>query len=349
MIVPVLTLPTNFSELTEADQIAFSDAVKRAGLLGRVAVRVGPTADVSALERMLIAASGFCEIKIFPNAGSLDDDFAFSMLNAGASHILVSSLPEHSAVPSDRIQLDQNGVLNPQECDPERIAEEWKSGNDQHVDGTDEDALGELIANTLLKLLRSDRPDGLWPTVIVDRLGITLGLAYSNEESLRTAIKQRVGCYWSRSRNELWIKGATSGATQELVDIRLDCDFDALRFKVEQGPPGFCHEQTHSCFGYERSFPEVISRLAERIDGADEKSFTRKLFNDPEMLRKKLLEEAGELSEAETRDDAAWEAADVLYFSLIAMMRNGAKMPDVYAELARRMNRVQRRKNKLEQ
>ena len=73
MIVPVLTLPTNFSELTEADQIAFSDAVKRAGLLGRVAVRVGPDADVSALERMLIAASGFCEIKIFPDAGSLDD------------------------------------------------------------------------------------------------------------------------------------------------------------------------------------------------------------------------------------------------------------------------------------
>jgi len=188
----------------------------------------------------------------------------------------------------------------------------------------------------------------MWPTVIVDRLGIALGLAYSNEESLRAAIDKRVGAYWSRSRNELWIKGATSGATQALIDLRLDCDFDTLRFKVEQGPPGFCHEQTHTCFGYERNFAEVLARLSERVKGADAASFTHKLFNDPEMLRKKLLEEAGELSEANTRDEAAWEAADVLYFSLIAMMRNGAEMHDVFAELARRMNRVQRRKNKLE-
>ena len=343
MIVPVLNFPTDLAE--------FNDSVKRAALLGRIAVRVDTATDVVALEKMLVATSGFCEIQIFPAAesGSFSDDFAFSMLNAGASHILVERLPDQSTIPADRIQLLENGVNNSKDCDPERVADQWKAGNDWHVDSSDETALGNLIANTLFQLLRSDRPDGLWPTVIVDRLGVTLGLAYSNEESLRTAINQRVGCYWSRSRNELWIKGATSGATQSLVDIRLDCDYDALRFKVDQGAPGFCHKETHSCFGYERSFPEVIARLTERIDGADAASFTRKLFNDPEMLRKKLLEEAGELAEAETRDDAAWEVADVLYFSMIAMMRNGAQMHEVFAELARRMNRVQRRKNKLEQ
>ena len=346
MIVPVLNFPTDPTE-----QNSFSDSIKRAALLGRAAVRMDSAADAEALEKTLVAASGFCEIQIFPAAdsGSFSDDFAFSMLNAGASHILVERLPDQSTIPPDRIQLLENGVNSSKDCDPERVADEWKAGNDWHVDGSDETALGDLIANTLFQLLSSDRPDGLWPTVIVDRLGVTLGLAYSNEESLRTAINQRVGCYWSRSRNELWIKGATSGATQSLVDIRLDCDYDAIRFKVDQGAPGFCHKETHSCFGYERSFPEVIARLTERIDGADAASFTRKLFNDPEMLRKKLLEEAGELSEAETSDDAAWEAADVLYFSMIAMMRNGAQMHEVFAELARRMNRVQRRKNKLEQ
>ena len=200
MIVPVLNFPTDLAE--------FSDSVKRAALLGRIAVRVDTATDVVALEKMLVATSGFCEIQIFPAAesGSFSDDFAFSMLNAGASHILVERLPDQSTIPADGIQLLENGVNNSKDCDPERVADQWKAGNDWHVDSSDETALGNLIANTLFQLLRSDRPDGLWPTVIVDRLGVTLGLAYSNEESLRTAINQRVGCYWSRSRNELWIK-----------------------------------------------------------------------------------------------------------------------------------------------
>ena len=142
MIVPVLTLPTNFHELTDADQVAFSDTVKQAGLLGRVAVRVGADANVGALEKLLIAASGFCEIKILPDSDSFTDDFAFSMLNAGASHILATRLPEQTSVPTDRIQHAQQGVLNPQDCDPEQVAEEWKSENDWHVDGTDEAELG---------------------------------------------------------------------------------------------------------------------------------------------------------------------------------------------------------------
>jgi len=120
---------------------------------------------------------------------------------------------------------------------------------------------------------------------------------------------------------------------------------------VTQDPPGFCHRNTHTCFGEERSIATVVQRLKERIDSPDAKSFTRKLANDAEMLQKKLLEEAGELAEANQGDDryeVAWEAADVMYFSLVAMLNNGVGLDEVYAELARRMNRIVRRKNKLE-
>jgi len=176
----------------------------------------------------------------------------------------------------------------------------------------------------------------------------SLGLAYSNEASLRDAITHRRGTYWSRSRNALWVKGATSGATQQLLGVRLDCDRDCLRFQVTQDAPGFCHLKTHTCFGSERSIEAVVQRLGERIASTDAKSFTRKLVRDPEMLRAKLLEEAQELSEAESEDEITWEAADVLYFTLVKMVGHGVPLEAVYHELARRMNRVVRRKNKLE-
>ena len=90
-----------------------------------------------------------------------------------------------------------------------------------------------------------------------------------------------------------------------------------------------------------------MQRLQQRISSSDEKSFTKTLVNDPKMLQAKLLEEAQELSIAESREDITWEAADVLYFSLVKMLGQGVTLEDVYQELARRMNRVVRRKNKL--
>ena len=94
-----------------------------------------------------------------------------------------------------------------------------------------------------------------------------------------------------------------------------------------------------------------MQRLVDRINDSDPKSFTRKLAGDAAMLETKLLEEAKELSDASQTDDdyeIAWEAADVLYFSLVAMLKNGVTLDRVYDELSRRMNRVVRRKNKLE-
>ena len=90
--------------------------------------------------------------------------------------------------------------------------------------------LGESVAASL----RSDRPDGLWPTVVSNERGQTLGLAYSNLESLSASIETGDAHYWSRSRGELWQKGLTSGATQTFHRLDLDCDSDALKFTVTQ-------------------------------------------------------------------------------------------------------------------
>ena len=91
-----------------------------------------------------------------------------------------------------------------------------------------------LITNSI----RTDRTDGLFPTVVTDEHRICLGLVYSNHESIEEAVKSGRGVYWSRSRNKLWIKGAESGDTQELVSIGWDCDADAIQFVVRQKGAG---------------------------------------------------------------------------------------------------------------
>ena len=87
-------------------------------------------------------------------------------------------------------------------------------------------------------ILRSDRPDGLFPTIVTDEHGVCLGLVYSNPDSIQTALQTGKGVYWSRSRDQLWIKGQESGDVQDLISIRWDCDADALQFIVRQHGDG---------------------------------------------------------------------------------------------------------------
>ena len=136
-----------------------------------------------------------------------------------------------------------------------------------------------------------------------------LGLCYSDLASLGAALEQGRGVYHSRTRG-LWVKGETSGATQELLGIDADCDRDTLRFTVRQQPPGFCHLDTRSCWGPDRGLGALARRLAERRTGAPPGSYTARLFADPELLGAKLREEAAELAEAETREHVVHEAAD---------------------------------------
>ena len=199
--------------------------------------------------------------------------------------------------------------------------------------------LGEAIAAPL----RTDRPDGLWPTVIVDERGVALGLAYSNLDSLKLAVQTRTGAYWSRSRGQLWVKGASSGATQELLAIDLDCDSDALRFTVRQREPGFCHLETWTCWGQTRGLGALERTLKARLRDAPTGSYTRRLLDDPVLLASKLLEEAGELNRASSPHEAAAEAADVLYFTLVSALKAGVDLATIEAELDRRALKVTRR------
>jgi phosphoribosyl-ATP pyrophosphohydrolase/phosphoribosyl-AMP cyclohydrolase len=198
------------------------------------------------------------------------------------------------------------------------------------------------LAEAFAAPLQSDRPDGLWPTVVVDERGTALGLCFSNLESLAAALERGQGVYHSRSRG-LWVKGETSGAVQELLAIDADCDRDALRFTVRQQPPGFCHLDTRTCWGPDRGLGALIRRLAERKVAAPAGSYTARLFADPDLLGAKLREEAAELAEAEAREHVVHEAADVLYFTLATLACHGVELAEVEAALDGRALKVTRR------
>ncbi len=198
------------------------------------------------------------------------------------------------------------------------------------------------LAEAFAAPLRSDRPDGLWPAVVVDERGIALGLCYSDLASLGAALDQGRGVYHSRTRG-LWVKGETSGATQELLRIDADCDRDALRFTVRQQPPGFCHQSTRTCWGPDQGLGALARRLAERRISAPPGSYTAKLLADPDLLGAKLREEAAELAEAQARAHVIDEAADVLYFTAATLARHGIDLGEVEATLDRRALKVTRR------
>jgi phosphoribosyl-AMP cyclohydrolase / phosphoribosyl-ATP pyrophosphohydrolase len=198
------------------------------------------------------------------------------------------------------------------------------------------------LADAICAPLSSDRPDGLWPTIVSDERGITLGLAYSDRASVAKAVETRRGVYRSRKRG-LWVKGESSGATQDLLRIDLDCDRDCLRFVVRQRGEGFCHRDTYTCFGPARGLAALERTLAERRQNAPHGSYSSRLFSDPALLASKLSEEARELNEATARDHTIAEAADVLYFALARLARDGIALSEVEAELDRRALKVSRR------
>lgn len=198
------------------------------------------------------------------------------------------------------------------------------------------------LADGIVAPMKSQRPDGLWPTVVVDELGKALGLAWSNEQSIREAVKQKRGVYHSRSRG-LWVKGESSGNAQELLGIALDCDRDALRFTVRQQGQGFCHLETRSCWGTDKGLDELLRTINARIASAPQGSYTKRLIDDASLLKSKLIEESQELAEAVTKEEVCHEAADVIYFAFTAMAKAGVSIEDVEAELTFRRRKVTRR------
>jgi len=225
---------------------------------------------------------------------------------------------------------------------PAEVAELDRLGADAQVGMalyTGKLPLGDAVAAPLAKPL----PGEVWPTVVCDEAGRTLGLVWSTRESLARAIAERRGIYWSRSRQALWVKGETSGNTQQLLRVDLDCDRDALRFTVRQAGVGFCHLDRRSCWESEFDLSDLERALADRMVRPVAGSGTARLLADPTLLAAKLREEADELALAESSQDVVRETADVFYMALVALVRGGGTLADVRAELARRHGAVSRR------
>jgi len=206
-------------------------------------------------------------------------------------------------------------------------------------------AYGLDTLSAYISCIRSDRPDGLFTTVVCDEHGVSLGLVYSNDVSIRAAVHEKKGIYWSRSRGGLWRKGDSSGMHQELLSVSLDCDGDALRFTVIQHgtPPSFCHLMTRTCWGDVHGLQHLQSILQARLVSAPAGSYTHRLFTDETLLLKKLVEEAQELAEAKTHDEVAGEAADLMYFLMTRCVAAGVSLRDIEKKLDYRSLKVTRR------
>ena len=198
------------------------------------------------------------------------------------------------------------------------------------------------LADAIAAPLTSDRADGLFPTVVTDERGRALGLAWSSRESLRQAIATRRGIYQSRRRG-IWTKGETSGATQDLLRVALDCDRDAIRFTVRQRGPGFCHTGRATCWDGGSPTDRLAQTIQDRLDTPAGDSYTNRLLADAELLASKLIEEAVELSRAATTEQAVGEAADLWYFAMVKLTQSGGSLVDVERELGRRALRITRR------
>lgn len=189
---------------------------------------------------------------------------------------------------------------------------------------------------------------GLVPAVVQDaRTGEVLMLAWMNAEALEKTRTTGQATFWSRSRGELWVKGATSGNTQAVRSIRADCDQDAVLVRVEPAGPA-CHTGARSCFfevlqdgppspGETLGSLELV--LRERRRDPPEGSYTARLFADEALRHKKIGEEAAELITASlrgTREEIAHEAADLIFHALVLLQAHGMGLQDVAAELRKR-------------
>lgn len=190
--------------------------------------------------------------------------------------------------------------------------------------------------------------DGLIPAIVQDHYSKkVLMLAYMNAESLDITIKEGKTCFWSRSRQELWRKGETSGNTQQVVSIRTDCDKDTLLIDVIKAGPA-CHTGSETCFfedivtseeepfSYEGLYQMLVGRKVEKKEG----SYTTYLFEKGiDKILKKVGEECTEViigAKGGDKAETVYEIADLLYHITVMMIEMGISLDEVTAELAKR-------------
>ena len=190
---------------------------------------------------------------------------------------------------------------------------------------------------------------GLIPGIVQDFYsGRVLMLAYVNRQSLEFMLKKGETCFWSRSRNELWHKGATSGDTQEILHMALDCDNDTLLIQVKQNGGGACHTGTYTCFGDEEFADfDILNRcyatICNRAENPKEGAYTNYLFEEGiDKICKKIGEESAEVIIAAKNGSAVElkaEIADLAYHLLVLMQVSGVSPRDVREELVKRAER----------
>ena len=190
---------------------------------------------------------------------------------------------------------------------------------------------------------------GLIPAIVTDaRTGQVLTLAWMNRESLGISMEKELTCFWSRSRQELWLKGETSGNYQHIVSITADCDRDALVVAVEKDGPA-CHTGEESCFHapvwesdtrQEFHLRDLYALLEGRKRDKPEGSYTTYLFQKGlDKILKTVGEESTEViiaAKAEDRKETVYELADLMYHAMVLMVEMGIPLEEVRQELASR-------------
>ena len=192
---------------------------------------------------------------------------------------------------------------------------------------------------------------GLIPAIVVDSITKkVLTLAYMNKESLKISIEKGLTCFWSRSRQELWLKGETSGNYQHICSITADCDKDALVVVVDKDGPA-CHKGTDSCFDngnkvyqsedrHEFSYEGLLELIRGRKIDKKEGSYTTYLFEKGlDKILKKVGEESTEVIVAAKNNDKAetiYEICDLAYHTMVLMVEMGISLEDIHKELASR-------------
>lgn len=190
---------------------------------------------------------------------------------------------------------------------------------------------------------------GLIPAIVVDSVTKkVLTLAYMNKESLKISMEKGLTCFYSRSRNELWLKGETSGNYQHIVSITADCDKDALVVVVEKDGPA-CHLGTDSCFENsvweseelsEFSYEALMELIRGRKTDKKEGSYTTYLFEKGiDKILKKVGEECTEViigAKSNDKKETIYEIADLAYHVMVLMIEMGISLEDIHKELASR-------------
>ncbi len=190
---------------------------------------------------------------------------------------------------------------------------------------------------------------GLIPAIVVDSVSKkVLTLAYMNKESIKISLEKNLTCFYSRSRQELWLKGETSGNFQHIVSINADCDGDALVIEVVPDGPA-CHTGTFSCFENKLwqnedindfSYDALLELIKGRKINKQEGSYTTYLFEKGiDKILKKVGEECTEViiaAKANDKKETIYEIADLAYHTMVLMIEMGISLADIHNELASR-------------